>query len=33
MSSEYQIAANRFNARFSKGPKTAEGKRRAAGTP
>ncbi len=26
MSSEYQIAANRFNARSSKGPKTAEGK-------
>lgn len=26
MASEYQIAANRFNARSSKGPKTAEGK-------
>ena len=26
MASEYQIAANRFNTRFSKGPKTAEGK-------
>ena len=26
MASEYQIAANRFNARTSKGPKTAEGK-------
>lgn len=26
MASEYQIAANRFNARTSKGPKTADGK-------